>query len=179
MDQQGALNLIARVLRGTGATCTVNAREPGGGEIEAVWEGVTTWLVQVIFSEAGPPKWPARQELAGLTAGIHKVGGLAVYVGLVRDMAGDETVGAMSLEHYPGMTEKMLERIEAEARSRWPLEASLVVHRYGRLEPGDRIVLVACTSAHRQAGFWPDGILSSRRSNPGGAGGVGSRRSSR
>ncbi len=91
------------------------------------------------------------QELAALTAGNHKVGGLAVFVGLVRDMAGDETVGAMSLEHYPGMTEKMLERIESEALARWPLQASLVIHRYGRLEPGDRIVLVACASAHRQA----------------------------
>ncbi len=91
------------------------------------------------------------QELAALTAGNHKVGGLAVFVGLVRDMAGAETVGAMSLEHYPGMTEKMLAEIEAEAVARWPLEASLIIHRYGRLEPGDRIVLVACASAHRQA----------------------------
>ncbi len=90
-------------------------------------------------------------ELAALTAGNHKVGGLAVFVGLVRDLAGDKAVGAMSLEHYPGMTEKMLGRIEAEAKARWPLEASLVIHRYGRLEPGDRIVLVACASAHRQA----------------------------
>jgi molybdopterin synthase catalytic subunit len=57
----------------------------------------------------------------------------------------------MTLEHYPGMTEKMLARVEAEARERWPLEASLIVHRYGRLEPGDRIVLVAAASAHRQA----------------------------
>jgi molybdopterin synthase catalytic subunit len=91
------------------------------------------------------------RELAALTGGNHKVGGLAVFVGLVRDLAGGKAVGAMSLEHYPGMTEKMLGRIEAEARARWPLEASLVIHRYGRLEPGDRIVLVACASAHRQA----------------------------
>ena len=59
----------------------------------------------------------------------------------------------MTLEHYPGMTEKMLGEIEAEARRRWPLEASLIIHRYGRLEPGDRIVLVACASPHRQAAF--------------------------
>ena len=91
------------------------------------------------------------KELAALTAGNHKVGGLAVFVGLVRDMAGDEEVGAMTLEHYPGMTEKMLERLESEALERWSLEASLIVHRHGRLEPGDRIVLVACASAHRQA----------------------------
>ena len=91
------------------------------------------------------------QELAALTAGNHKVGGLAVFVGLVRDMAGDQQVGAMTLEHYPGMTEKMLAKIEAEACERWPLEASLIVHRYGRLEPGERIVMVATASAHRQA----------------------------
>ena len=68
-------------------------------------------------------------------------------------MAGDQPVEAMTLEHYPGMTETMLERIEAEAHARWPLDASLVVHRVGRLTPGEQIVLVACTSAHRQAAF--------------------------
>jgi len=91
------------------------------------------------------------RELTALTVGNHKVGGLAVFVGLVRDMAGGDAVAAMTLEHYPGMTEKLLTEIEAEARARWPLEASLVIHRYGRLEPGDQIVLVACASAHRQA----------------------------
>ena len=57
----------------------------------------------------------------------------------------------MTLEHYPGMTERMLREIDEEACRRWPLEASLVIHRYGRLEPGDRIVLVVTASAHRQA----------------------------
>ncbi len=90
-------------------------------------------------------------ELAALTRGNHAIGGLASFVGLVRDMAGGEAVGAMTLEHYPGMTERELERIEAEANERWALEASLIVHRHGRLEPGDRIVLVATASAHRQA----------------------------
>ena len=92
-------------------------------------------------------------ELAALTDGKTTVGGLAVFVGLVRDMAGDTPVKAMTLEHYPGMTETMLERIEAEAQARWPLEASLIVHRVGRMEPGEQIVLVACASAHRQAAF--------------------------
>ncbi len=92
-------------------------------------------------------------EMAALTAGNHSVGGLAVFVGLVRDVAGEQALGAMTLEHYPGMTEKMLERIEAEARDRWPLEASLIVHRTWRLEPGERIVLVAAASQHRQAAF--------------------------
>ena len=92
-------------------------------------------------------------EMAALTAGNHAVGGLAIFVGLVRDVAGEAALGAMTLEHYPGMTEKMLERIEAEANQRWPLEASLIVHRTGRLEPGERIVLVAAASRHRQAAF--------------------------
>jgi molybdopterin synthase catalytic subunit len=92
-------------------------------------------------------------EIARLTDGNHAVGGLAVFVGLVRDMANDAAIGAMTLEHYPGMTEKKLAEIEAEAQRRWPLEASLIVHRYGRLEPGDRIVLVACASPHRDAAF--------------------------
>ena len=92
-------------------------------------------------------------EIAALTRGNHDIGGLAVFVGLVRDMAGGEALGAMTLEHYPGMTEKALARIEAEANRRWPLEASLIVHRVGRLEPGERIVLVAAASTHRQAAF--------------------------
>ena len=91
------------------------------------------------------------REMAALSAGNHAIGGLAVFVGLVRDMAADQQVDAMTLEHYPGMTEKMLAQIEAEAQARWPLEASLIIHRYGRLEPGDRIVMVATASAHRQA----------------------------
>jgi molybdopterin synthase catalytic subunit len=92
-------------------------------------------------------------EIARLTEGNHAIGGLAVFVGLVRDMAACEPIGAMTLEHYPGMTEKKLAEIEAEAQRRWPLEASLIVHRYGRLEPGDNIVLVACASPHRDAAF--------------------------
>ena len=92
-------------------------------------------------------------EVAALTRGNHEIGGLAVFVGLVRDRVGEENLGAMTLEHYPGMTEKALARIEEEANRRWPLEASLIVHRVGRLEPGEQIVLVAAASAHRQAAF--------------------------
>ena len=92
-------------------------------------------------------------EIAALSAGNHRIGGVAVFIGLVRDMAGEEAIGAMTLEHYPGMTERLLARIEAEANERWPLEATLIVHRTGRLEPGERIVLVATASAHRQAAF--------------------------
>ena len=89
-------------------------------------------------------------ELAALTAGRTDIGALASFVGLVRDHA-DAPVTAMTLEHYPGMTEKKLAEIEAEARARWPLQASLIVHRYGRMLPGEPIVLVATASPHRAA----------------------------
>ncbi len=92
-------------------------------------------------------------ELAALTTGNTAIGGMTSFVGLVRDLGGEDALKAMTLEHYPGMTEKMLREIEAEANDRWPLEASLIVHRYGRLEPGDQIVLVATASPHRQAAF--------------------------
>src|SRR3546814_14228244 len=89
------------------------------------------------------------QELAKLTADNHAIGGVAVFVGLVRDMAGESAISAMTLEHYPAMTEKMLAEIEQEARTRWPLEASLVIPRCGSPDPGDRLALVAPASAHR------------------------------
>jgi molybdopterin synthase catalytic subunit len=92
-------------------------------------------------------------ELAALTAGTRGVGGVASFIGLVRDIAGGERVAAMTLEHYPGMTERQLAAIEAEARQRWPLEAVLIIHRHGRLAPGERIVLVATAAAHREAAF--------------------------
>jgi molybdopterin synthase catalytic subunit len=84
-------------------------------------------------------------ELDRLTQGNKRIGGLAVFVGLVREMH--------VREGYPGMTEKALEEIEAEACRRWPLEATLIVHRHGRLEAGERIVLVAVGSPHREAAF--------------------------
>lgn len=97
-------------------------------------------------------------ELSALTAGNNSIGGVCCFTGLVRDLhpqAGETsgTVRALTLEHYPGMTERQLAAIEAEAKSRWPLEASLIIHRYGRMEPGERIVMVACASPHREAAF--------------------------
>lgn len=92
-------------------------------------------------------------EIAALTKGDHKIGGVVSFVGLVRDIAKEGEVRAMTLEHYPGMTEKQLAAIEAEANARWPLSASLIIHRYGRMEPGERIVLVVTASAHRDAAF--------------------------
>ncbi len=91
-------------------------------------------------------------EIEALTAGRTDVGAVASFVGLVRDIV-PGAGGAMTLEHYPGMTERQIEAIEREAHGRWPLTASLVIHRHGRLEPGDRIVLVVTASAHRQAAF--------------------------
>ncbi len=81
------------------------------------------------------------------------IGGTAIFVGTVRDLSDGQDVKAMTLEHYPGMTEKALLQIESEARSRWPLVDCLVVHRYGRLLPGDDIVLVITLSEHREAAF--------------------------
>jgi molybdopterin synthase catalytic subunit len=92
-------------------------------------------------------------EIEALTRGKTGIGGVASFIGLMRDVAGDKNIRAMTLEHYPGMTERELERIEAEAKQRWPLIASLVIHRYGRMLPGDRIVLVVTASAHRAAAF--------------------------
>ncbi len=93
----------------------------------------------------------AGAEMRALTAGRTDIGGVASFVGLVRDRGGDTPVGAMTLEHYPGMTERELAKIEAEAHERWPLAASLIIHRVGRLVPGDQIVLVVTASAHRAA----------------------------
>ncbi|MDA0676211.1 MAG: molybdenum cofactor biosynthesis protein MoaE [Proteobacteria bacterium] len=93
-------------------------------------------------------------ELARLTQGRTDVGGVCTFVGLVRDMAPPSgPLSAMTLEHYPAMTEKALADIEAAARVRWPLADCLIVHRVGRLAPGDRIVLVIAASAHRDAAF--------------------------
>jgi molybdopterin synthase catalytic subunit len=93
----------------------------------------------------------AGAELAALTRGRSDIGAVASFQGLVRDSAGDRTITAMTLEHYPGMTERKLAEIEAEANARWPLQASLIVHRYGRMLPGEPIVLVATASPHRTA----------------------------
>jgi molybdopterin synthase catalytic subunit len=90
-------------------------------------------------------------ELRALTRGRSDIGALASFLGLVRDLASDRAISAMTLEHYPGMTERKLAEIEAEAQARWPLQASLIVHRYGRMLPGEPIVLVATASQHRSA----------------------------
>lgn len=81
------------------------------------------------------------------------IGGICSFIGVVREGDDADQITAMTLEHYPGMTEKELARIEAEARARWRLADSLIIHRTGRLAPGDQIVLVATASPHRKAAF--------------------------
>ena len=92
-------------------------------------------------------------EIEALRAGRTDIGAIVSFTGTVRDTAKGEAISLMTLEHYPGMTEKELERIEAEANERWPLQASLIVHRYGPMKPGENIVLVVTASPHRQAAF--------------------------
>ena len=92
-------------------------------------------------------------ELSALRAGDARVGALASFLGLVRDMNDGASVSAMTLEHYPGMTEKALEEIVVEAKGRWDIYNALVIHRVGPLLPCDQIVLVAVTSAHRGEAF--------------------------
>ncbi|GIX15617.1 MAG: molybdenum cofactor biosynthesis protein MoaE [Paracoccaceae bacterium] len=92
-------------------------------------------------------------EMAAMTAGRPGIGAVVSFTGLVRGQAGGEPISGMTLEHWPGVTERALAAIEAEARARWPLEDVLIIHRHGALAPGDRIVLVLTASAHRQAAF--------------------------
>lgn len=80
-------------------------------------------------------------------------GACAVFVGSMRDFNDGDSVRAMTLEHYPGMTERALGDIAGEARTRWPVNELLIVHRVGPIEPGDSIVLTAAWSAHREAAF--------------------------
>ena len=90
-------------------------------------------------------------EMAALLAERTDVGGVGCFVGLVRDSAGGQPIRSMTLEHYPGMTERALAAITVEAESRWALQGCTVIHRYGRLMPGEPIVLVLTASPHRQA----------------------------
>jgi len=92
-------------------------------------------------------------EVRRLTAGRTDIGAVVTFIGTVRGEANGRPIVAMTLEHYPGMTEAELRRVESEALARWPLSASLIVHRIGELRPGDNIVLVVTASAHRHAAF--------------------------
>lgn len=93
------------------------------------------------------------KELDALVNGRPEIGAAVSFVGYMRDHNEGRGVETLTLEHYPGMAEKALTEIEVEARRRWPLSASLIIHRVGALRPSDRIVLVITASAHRQAAF--------------------------
>jgi molybdopterin synthase catalytic subunit len=92
-------------------------------------------------------------EMAAMRHGNPKIGAIASFVGVVRDLNEGADVAEMTLEHYPGMTEKALEKIVEEARARWDIYDALVVHRVGTLKPTDQIVLVVVASAHRGEAF--------------------------
>jgi molybdopterin synthase catalytic subunit len=105
-------------------------------------------IVRVQFAD-----FDVGRELEALGAGRRDVGAVASFTGLVRDANDGQAIRAMTLEHYPGMTEKALEDICAQAHARWDLIDTLVIHRVGPLQPGDRIVLVGVASAHRGEAF--------------------------
>ena len=93
------------------------------------------------------------EEVRSLAAGRTDIGAIVTFTGTVRGEAQGRPITQMLLEHYPGMTERELERVEADAHARWPLQGTRVVHRIGALKPGDEIVLVVVASAHRYAAF--------------------------
>lgn len=92
-------------------------------------------------------------EMLALRQGNPGIGAMVAFVGLVRDINQGSQIRGMTLEHYPGMTEKSLADIEAQARARWALEGVTIIHRVGPLNPTDQIVLVIAASAHRQNAF--------------------------
>ena len=92
-------------------------------------------------------------EIAALTRGRTDIGAVATFTGICRDNDGGAGVAAMTLEHYPGMAEVEIARHVADAQSRWPLLGVTVIHRFGRMVPGDNIVLVVVAAAHREPAF--------------------------
>ena len=105
--------------------------------------------VPVVRIQAGD--FDVAAEIAALTAGRTDIGAVVTFTGLCRDEAG--RLVALELEHYPGMAEAEIARIASEAMARWPLQGLTAIHRHGRIEPGQNIVLVAAASSHRQAAF--------------------------
>ena len=95
----------------------------------------------------------AAAEAKKLTGGRTDVGALVTFTGICRGNEGSEPIAALTLEHYPGMAEAEIERHVAEAMARWPLLGVTVIHRHGRIAPGDDIMMVATASSHREAAF--------------------------
>lgn len=100
-----------------------------------------------------PEDFDAGAEIARLRASNPRIGAVASFIGIVRDLNEGAAVGSITLEHYPGMTEKALAAIADQAKSRWNLDDVLIVHRVGTLKPTDQIVLVVTTSSHRGDAF--------------------------
>lgn len=95
----------------------------------------------------------AAAEAAKLARGRTDVGALVTFTGICRGSENGEPIAALTLEHYPGMAESEIERHAAEAAERWPLSGATIIHRYGRILPGEDIVLVVTSSSHREAAF--------------------------
>src|SRR6266513_1604387 len=93
------------------------------------------------------------KEIAALTMGRTDIGAVVSFSGICRGSEGTEKIAALTLEHYPGMAEAEIKRHADEAMSRWPLYGLTVIHRFGRIQPGENIVLVVTASQHRQAAF--------------------------
>jgi molybdopterin synthase catalytic subunit len=93
------------------------------------------------------------REIALLTRGRTDIGAVVTFSGICRGTEGGGEIAALKLEHYPGMAEAEIERHAQEAMARWPLQGLTVIHRFGRIEPGQNIVLVLTASQHRQAAF--------------------------
>jgi len=107
----------------------------------------------MIHIRVQPEPFDITDEQQALYRGRSSIGGLVTFVGLMRDINEGDQVKRMVLEHYPGMTEKALHEIAAEAAARWELEGIRLIHRVGELEPQDPIVLVAVASRHRGEAF--------------------------
>ena len=93
------------------------------------------------------------QEIAALTKGRTDIGAVVTFSGICRGAEGGETIAALTLEHYPGMAEAEIARHAETAASRWPLTGLTIIHRVGRIQPGENIVLVVTSSVHRHAAF--------------------------
>ena len=109
-----------------------------------------TAIVTVRIQEAD---FDIAREIAALTKGRTDIGAVVTFSGICRGSEGGEAIAALTLEHYPGMAEAEIMRHAEEAMSRWPLNGLTVIHRFGRIEPGENIVLVLTASSHRQAAF--------------------------
>src|SRR3979409_1605500 len=99
------------------------------------------------------------QEISALTKGRADIGAVVSFSGICRGSEGSETIAALTLEHYPGMAEAEMARHAETAMSRWPLTGLTVIHRVGRIAPGENIVLVLTASQHRQAAVAAPGVL--------------------